>query len=179
MSELVALTGSREARNVGHYERFDTLLRIPRWGYDWVMKYGKLVPALLLACLFIVGLIAQVRPPQYPPPDIIPPEVLKPRDALQVDTQHYRLDFENEKMRVLRLTLKPSETVPMHDDKDALVVCLKECHVRFTSPNGGVEDIHMEAGAARWIFGDTRSEKNLGTKPVEMLFIETQSQSAR
>ena len=139
------------------------------------MKYGKPVPALLLACSFSVGLVAQVRPPQYPPPDIIPPEVLKTRDALQVDTQHYRLDFENEKMRVLRLTLKPSETVPMHDDKDVLVVCLKECHVRLTAPNGRSEDIHMEAGTSRWIYGETRSEKNLGTKPVEMLFVETKS----
>jgi hypothetical protein len=143
------------------------------------MKYGKAAPGLLLACLFIVGLFAQVRPPQYPPPDIIPPEVLKTRDALQVDTLHYRLDFENEKMRVLRLTLKPSETVPMHDDKDALVVCLKECHVRFMSPNGRSEDIHMEPGASRWIYGETRSEKNLATKSVEMLFVETKSPNAR
>jgi hypothetical protein len=143
------------------------------------MKYGKSVPGLLLGCLFIVGLFAQVRPPQYPPPDIIPLEVLQTRDALQADPQHYRLEFENDKMRVLRLTLKSSETVPMHDDKDAFVVCLNECHLRFTSPNGRSEDIHMEAGAARWIFGDTRYEKNLGTKPVEMLFIETKSANAR
>jgi hypothetical protein len=153
-------------------------LPTPRRGYDWGMKYSKLV-ALLVGCLFIVGLLAQVRPPQYPPPDIIPPEVLKTRDALQVDTQHYRLDFENDKMRVLRLTLNPSETVPMHGDKDALVVCLQECHVRFMSPNGRSEDVHMEAGTSRWIYGDTRSEKNLGTKLVEMLFIETKSANAR
>src|SRR5580704_12437531 len=143
------------------------------------MKYSKPVPVLLLAFLFIIGLFAQVRPPQYPPPDINSPQVLKTRDALQVDTLHYRLDFENEKMRVLRLTLKPSETVPMHDDKDALAVCLKECHVRFTSPNGRSEDIHMEPGASRWIYGETRSEKNLGTKAVEMLFVETKSPNAR
>jgi hypothetical protein len=72
------------------------------------MKYSKPVPTLLLGCLFIAGLFAQVRPPQYPPPDIIPPEVLKARDALRVDPHHYRLDFENDNMRVLRLTLKPS-----------------------------------------------------------------------
>jgi hypothetical protein len=143
------------------------------------MKYGKAVPALLVAGLFTAGLFTQVRPPQYPPPDIIPPEVLKTRDALQVDPQHYRLEFENDKIRVLRLTLKSSETVLMHDDKDALVVCLNECHVRFTSPNGRSEDIHMESAASRWIYGDTRSEKNLGTKPVEMLFVETKSPNAR
>jgi hypothetical protein len=152
---------------------------LKRRGYDWVMKHRNLVQVLLLSCLFMVALLAQVRPPQYPPPDIIPPEVLKTRDALQVDTQHNRLEFENEKMRVLRLTLKPSEIVPMHDDRDALVVCLKECHVRFMSPNGRSEDVHREPGTTKWIFGETRSEKNLGTKPVEMLFIETKSATAR
>jgi hypothetical protein len=143
------------------------------------MKYGKPVPALLTASLFTAALFTQVRPPQYPPPDIIPSEVLKTRDALQVDTLHYGLDFENDKMRVLRLTLKPSEAVPMHDDRDALAVCLKECHVRFASPNGRSEDVHMETGATKWIYGDTRSEKNLGTTPVEMLFVETKSANAR
>jgi hypothetical protein len=59
------------------------------------MKYSKLV-ALLVGSLFIVGLLAQVRPPQYPPPDIIPPEVLKTREALQVDPQHYRIEFDVE-----------------------------------------------------------------------------------
>jgi beta-alanine degradation protein BauB len=139
------------------------------------MKDRNHVPTVLLGCLLTAVPLAQVRPPQYPPPDVIPPEVLKTRDVLRVDTMHYRLDFENDKMRVLRLTLKPSETVPMHDDKDALVVCLKECHVRFTSPNGRPEDIHMEPGASRWIYGETRSERNLGTKPVEMLFVETKT----
>jgi hypothetical protein len=138
------------------------------------MRYGK--PLLTLLQGFVITAVSsgQLRERVFPP-DIIPPEVLKSRDPLQTDPQHYRLEFENEKMRVLRLTMKPSEVVPMHDDKDALVVCLNECHLRFTSPNGRSEEVHMEAGASRWIYGDSRSEKNLGTKPVEMLFIETKS----
>jgi hypothetical protein len=142
------------------------------------MKYCPIVHAVLLVASSTAGISAQVRQRAFPP-DIIPREVLNSRDALQVDRLHYRLEFENEKLRVLRLTLKPSEIVPMHDDKDALVVCLNECHVRFTSPNGRSEDIHMDPGASRWIFGDTRSEKNLGTRPVEMLFVETKSPHAR
>jgi hypothetical protein len=62
--------------------------------------------AVLIFAWFVGGLFAQVRPPQYPPPDIIPPEVLKTHDALQVDPKHYRLDYENDRTRVLRLTLK-------------------------------------------------------------------------
>lgn len=144
------------------------------------MKYAKPVHTLFLAVLIAAGPSAQVRErlPVFPP-DIVPPEVFKSRDALQVDSQHYRLEFENENMRVLRLTLKASEAVPMHDDNDALVVCLKECHVRFTLPDGRSEDVHMETGAARWIFGDRRSEKNLGTKLIEMLFIEAKNPNSK
>ena len=111
--------------------------------------------------------------PRSFPPDIVPPEVLEGRDVLRVDPVHYRLEFENAQMRALRLTLKADETVPMHDDRDALAVCVKECHLRFVRPDGRVQDVHMETGETRWIFGDTHSARNLNTQPMEMLLIET------
>jgi hypothetical protein len=113
--------------------------------------------------------------PKAFPPDIVPPELLAIRDALQVDPGHYSLDFENAQTRVLRLTLKGNEAVPMHDDQDALVVCIKECHLRLARPDGRNDDIHLEAGKTRWVFGDRRSEKNLSPQPVEMLFIEVKA----
>jgi len=83
------------------------------------------------------------------------------------------IELDNEHVRVLRLTLKGDETVPVHDDQDALFVCIKECHIRLTRPGGRPQDIHMQAGESRWIYADTRSEKNLSTQPLEMLVIET------
>jgi quercetin dioxygenase-like cupin family protein len=129
----------------------------------------------------VLSAFGQVRDPnQLPrsfPPDIVPQEVLEGRDVLRVDPAHYRLDFENEHVRAVRLTLKPDETVPMHDSHDALAVCVKECHLRFTRPDGRVQDIHMETGETRWIYGDTHSAKNLNTQPMEMLFIGTKAAS--
>jgi hypothetical protein len=149
------------------------------------MKYSKLVQTILLATFFNTIVAGQVggrqpvgRLPVFPP-DIVPPEVLQNRDALQADPQHYRLEFENDRMRVLRLTLRPNEEARMHDSIDALAVCLNECHIHLTYPNGRSEDVHLEAGVTRWIFGDRRSEKNLSTKPVELLFIETKNPKAK
>ena len=93
--------------------------------------------------LLIMILIAQVRSREFPP-DIVPPEVLKGKDALETDPKHYRLELENDRMRVLRLTLKADEVAPVHDDHDALFVCLKECHLRLTRPGGRSQDIHMQ-----------------------------------
>jgi hypothetical protein len=131
---------------------------------------GRLV---LMICSLAAILLAQGRTRELFPPDIVPPEVLKGKDALAADPKHYKLDFENDRMRVLRLTLKSDEAVPVHDDRDALFVCLKECHLRLTLPGGRSQDIHLQAGESRWLYGDTRSEKNLGTQPLEMLIIET------
>ncbi len=136
---------------------------------------GRLV---LIICSLAATLFAQGRARELFPPDIVPPEVVKGKDALAADPKHYQLEFENDRMRVLRLTLKADEAVPVHDDRDALFVCIaagsdKACHLRLTIPGGRSQDIHLQAGASRWIYGDTRSEKNLGTQPVELLVIET------
>jgi hypothetical protein len=114
---------------------------------------GRLV---LILCSLAAILFAQ-RNRELFPPDIIPPEVLKGKDALAADPRHYKLEFENDHMRVLRLTLKADEAVPVHDDRDALFVCIKECHIRLTRPGGRGQDIHLQAGESRWIYGDTRS----------------------
>ena len=97
---------------------------------------------------------------------------------MKIDPQHYRLDFENEHVRVIRLTLKAEESVPMHDDVDAVAVCVQECHLRFTEPGGKhIQDVHMEAGESRFLYGDTHSAHNLNTHPMEMLFIELKDAS--
>ena len=131
-----------------------------------------------LAMISAAALTAQQPPLRDPvkmrpfPPEIVPQAVLDGVDALRADPKHYRLEFENDRIRVLRLTLKADEAVPLHDAKDALLVCLKECHLRLEYPDKRIQDIHVEAGKSRWIFGNTRSEKNLSIEPLELLLIE-------
>ena len=122
--------------------------------------------------LLALVLAAQDFPRRTPPFPTRPEIVLPPNDILKIDSKHYRLEFENERARALRVTLGPGETVPMHNAEAATLVCLTECHVRFTPPSGRVEDVHMEAGQTRWIWDENRSEKNLSTHPAEMLLIE-------
>ena len=132
----------------------------------------------LMLALLAAGAYGQnpTLAPKFPP-DIISPEALARRDPLKIDAKHYRLDFENERVRVLRLTLKADEAVPMHDDVDAMAVCIQECHLRFTEPGGRIQDVHMETGEARFLYGDTHSTRNLNTQPMEMLFIELKGAS--
>jgi hypothetical protein len=118
-------------------------------------------------------LCAQQRLIRPARPEIIPPEVLRTVDAIEADPAHVSVEFENERTRVLRVTLKANESIPMHDDQEALLVCLKECNLRLTRANGHRDDIHMEAGRTKWLYADTRSERNLGSQTLEMLIVET------
>lgn len=132
---------------------------------------------LLLLAVLAVGAYGQrpFPPERLFPPEIVSPEALARRDPLKIDANHYRLEYENEHVRAIRLTLKADEAVPMHDDVDALAVCIEECHLRFTRPDGHIQDVHMESGETRWLYGDTHSARNLNTHPMEMLFIEVKA----
>lgn len=133
---------------------------------------------LLFAALAVGAYGQRPFPPERLfPPDIISPEALARRDPLKIDAKHYHLDYENDQVRAIRLALKADEAVPMHDDVDAVAVCLRECHLRFTRPDGRIQDVHMESGETRWLYGDTHSARNLNTNPMEMLFIEVKAAS--
>ncbi len=106
------------------------------------------------------------------PPEIALPNFTHP-DVLAVDRIHYREDFKNDQIRVLHLNLKGDESVPVHEANDGLFVCLKECHLRLDDLRGHFQDIHLENGQSRWIGAGIRTEQNLISQPVEMLFIES------
>jgi hypothetical protein len=93
-------------------------------------------------------------------------------DALRIDPKHFRFQFENHQIRVLRLTLQADEFVPMHSSPDTLLVCVSECHIRLERPDKRIHDIHMEPGETRWIRSSVRSEKNLSGKLLEIVFVE-------
>jgi hypothetical protein len=93
-------------------------------------------------------------------------------DGLRVDPKHFRFQFENRQIRVLRLTLQSDEFVPMHNSPDTLLVCVSECHIRLERPDKRINDIHMDPGETRWVRSSIRSEKNLSGKSLEIVFVE-------
>jgi hypothetical protein len=162
------------------------------------VKYGErgseLMRVFFLAMFSVAVLAAQQPSPRKAvpfPPDIVPQEVRDGAEALRADPKHYHLDFENDQIRALRLTLKGVEAVPFYDARDALLVCLKDCYLRVVYPGMGklpgekellgfkdseknkrIQDVHIEAGKSLWIFGNARSVKNLSIEPLELLLIE-------
>jgi hypothetical protein len=132
---------------------------------------------LLLLAIGAMRLAAQpeqrrLYPPRTFPPDIISQEEL-PRDIVRVASTHVRVDFENDRTRVLRLTLGAGESIPLHDDRAGVLVCIAGCRVRFTTPDGKAQDVELKAGETRWMPDARRVTRNLADGPVEMLYIES------
>jgi hypothetical protein len=109
---------------------------------------------------------------RYLPPEIISSDEL-PRDILRVAPSRVRVDFENDRTRVLRLTLLGGEALPMHDDRAGVLVCIAGCRIRFGTPDGKTQDVELKAGETQWMPDARRVTLNLAAGPVEVLYIES------
>ncbi|MGI9272339.1 MAG: hypothetical protein ACR2QT_11230 [Woeseiaceae bacterium] len=82
--------------------------------------------ALLLSFAFVAGMAAT-------------PAAL---DPVNVAPHIYALAFENEKVRVLKKTIRPGETPPLHAHPDRVIVYLNPCAWMQKNASGGE---HMES----------------------------------
>jgi quercetin dioxygenase-like cupin family protein len=94
------------------------------------------------------------------------------QDAAKVDAKHYKVEFENAKIRVLHATYAPHEKSVMHSHPDALAVFLTDGTVKFTAPDGKTQDATAKAGTVMWTPAQTHLPENTGTKPFEVMVIE-------
>src|SRR4051812_45446641 len=95
------------------------------------------------------------------------------QDVLKVDPKHYKLEFENDQVRVIRVKVGPHESIPMHEHAlNRVSVVLTDQNVRSTDSQGKVETVQHKAGEASWGTAKIHKEKNLNDKPLEMIIVE-------
>jgi quercetin dioxygenase-like cupin family protein len=100
------------------------------------------------------------------------------QDPAEVDSKHYKVEFENELVRVVRISYDPHEKSVMHDHPDGVAVFLTDQHVKFSYPGGKSEEVHAKAGEARWLKGGKHLPENLGDGPLELILVEMKSKPA-
>ena len=94
------------------------------------------------------------------------------QDATVVDPDHYKVEFENDQVRVLRITYGPGEKSVMHTHPEGMAIFLTNGEGRFTLPDGKTEDIEFKAGLVNWMPALTHQPENTGDKPFEVIQIE-------
>jgi predicted metal-dependent enzyme (double-stranded beta helix superfamily) len=94
-------------------------------------------------------------------------------DATKVAPTHYKVEFENDKVRVLRITYAPGEESAMHEHKDGVVVNLSNFTVQFKMADGTSPAAQpAKPGEFQWSPAQMHSAKNVGNARAEALFIE-------
>ena len=94
------------------------------------------------------------------------------QDAVKVDPAHYKVEYENAKVRILRFHYGPGEKSVMHSHPDAVAVFLNDGKVKFTFPDGKSQDASGKAGQARFTPAEVHNPENVGDTPIEGIVIE-------
>jgi TonB family protein len=94
------------------------------------------------------------------------------QDPVQVDPKHYKVEFENANVRVLRVKIGPGEKSIMHQHPDAVAVFQSNGRGKFTFPDGKTEERDIVAGQAIWTPAITHLPENIGSAEFEVILIE-------
>jgi mannose-6-phosphate isomerase-like protein (cupin superfamily) len=91
---------------------------------------------------------------------------------VKVDAKHYKVEFENDQIRVLRITYGPHEKSVMHHHPANFAVFLTDAQAKFTMPDGTTQDVPVKAGTTKWDAGGTHLPENVGDTPLELILVE-------
>ena len=92
-------------------------------------------------------------------------------DPVKADSRHYTVEFENDKVRVVRIRYGANETSVMHAHPESVTVFLNDCTSRFTYPDGKSEVFEAKAGQVVHMDAFEHDPANLGG-PLEAIQIE-------
>ncbi len=101
------------------------------------------------------------------------------QDPVKVDPKHYKVEFDNAQVRILRITIGPHEKTPMHEHPASAAVWLTDANGKLTSSDGKTEEFHMKAGQTQWSGPEKHWGENTSDKPLELIQVELKSSGAK
>jgi len=105
--------------------------------------------------------------------------VASAQDAAKVDPAHYKVEFENAKVRVLRFHYGPGEKSVMHSHPDSVAVFLTDGKVKFNFPDGKSQDASGKAGSAQFTPAQVHLPENTGTAAMEGIVVELKGDAGK
>ena len=97
------------------------------------------------------------------------------QDPVSVDTKHYTVELENDRVRVIRIRYGPGEKSEMHYHPESVIVFRTDAEVRFSYPDGSSEEINGTAGDVISLPATTHLPENLSNQPFEVIQVELKS----
>ncbi len=101
-----------------------------------------------------------------------PKPQMEGQDPVKVDPKHYKVELENEQVRVLRVNYGAHEKSEMHSHPDSVAIFLNVVHCRFTFPDGKTEEHRFRAGETLYSPAGSHLPENLGGQPIDVIIVE-------
>jgi quercetin dioxygenase-like cupin family protein len=94
------------------------------------------------------------------------------QDATKVDPKHYKVEFENSRVRIVRAKYGPHEKSVMHSHPNLVAIFQTNGRVKFTYPDGKSEERDLTAGQALWTPATRHLPENLTDSEMEVILVE-------
>ena len=104
-----------------------------------------------------------------------PPATALTLDAVRMDPARYKVDFENDKVRVVRLSFGRRETGVMVEHPPRVLATLSDVSVKLVFQDGRTDERGAPAGVAAWLEGETLQTENASDQPLEVVLVEPKS----
>jgi hypothetical protein len=109
--------------------------------------------------------LIELKAPHPPSPPIT-------LDPVKLDPKYHTVDFENDRVRVLRTVLEPHIKSPMHQHLPYVVVYITELHTTMALADGKLVDNVRKRGEIAWRDAMKHSTENLGDQTAMEIQVE-------
>lgn len=94
------------------------------------------------------------------------------QDPVKIDSNHYKVEFENSEVRVLRVKVAAGEKSIMHQHPNAVAIFMTDVNGKFTFPDGKTEAATRKTGEVLWTPATTHQPENTGDQAFEVILVE-------
>jgi quercetin dioxygenase-like cupin family protein len=101
------------------------------------------------------------------------------KDPIKAGPGIYKPVFENEHVRVMKVTFDKSAKIAMHTHPDHVVYVLMPGKLRITAGKNPAQDFDLKEGQAMFLGAQEHSAENAGSTKIEVLVVELKSGAAK
>ena len=94
------------------------------------------------------------------------------QDPVKIDPAFNRVEFENDRVRILRIRLGPGQKDSLHEHPASIAVTLTDQHVRVTGADGVSRELRRKAGEVRYLEPSVHRIENLSEAAYETVLVE-------
>ena len=94
------------------------------------------------------------------------------QDPLKVDPAHHKLEFENDQVRVIRVTIPAGDKTLVHEHPNSVGVYLRDTQSRLSPVGGKVTETTRKAGDVLELKAVKHVIENIGSTTAEIIMVE-------